>query len=88
MWKSLLGERMTFLLLKKIEFGRIEQGNGCILSEWVSEGVAFSSEREKCGNTKGGSECKARETAWNFKRETGFVFGRRLLSAKCAMRAL
>ena len=25
MWKLLLGERMTFLLLKKIEFGGIEQ---------------------------------------------------------------
>jgi len=55
----------------------------------MSEEVAFSSEREKCGNTKGGGGCsKARETAWNFKRETGFVFGRRLLSAKCATRAL
>ena len=85
MWKLLLGERMTFLLLRRIEFGGIEQEKG----EWLYfNELAFSSEREKCENTKGVSECKARKTAWNFKRATGFVFGRRLLSAKCATRAL
>jgi len=28
MWKLLLGEKMTFLLLRRIEFGGIEQEEG------------------------------------------------------------